>query len=268
MSARVSIVIASFNAAKTVARALDSVLSQSFHDWECIVVDGASKDGTVDIVKGYCEKDSRFKFISEPDNGIYDAFNKGWRMATGEWVYYLGADDILLKDALLGVSKYMDEEVDALYGDMYFDTQLKLKKKISMEPACLKGFMVSHQSLFMKRTCIENLGGFDLKYQIVSDFALVQKAVAQGLRFKHINVFIAIFQGGGVSSVGCKNLFEAYKIRNEYNTAPKIINMYYLFKHLLKKNIKQRLIKVLLKLIPAKKLAKSRSAELESLKNN
>ena len=77
----VSIIVATYNSDKTLRQALDSVLNQSYQDWECIVVDGASKDSTIDIVKEYVSKDSRFRYISEPDNGIYDAFNKGWKMA-------------------------------------------------------------------------------------------------------------------------------------------------------------------------------------------
>ena len=96
----VSIIIATYNSGKTLRRALDSVLNQSYQDWECIVVDGASKDNTIAIVKEYVKKDSRFRYISEPDHGIYDAFNKGWKMAKGEWVMYLGSDDEYTKDGI------------------------------------------------------------------------------------------------------------------------------------------------------------------------
>lgn len=96
----VSIIIATFNAAKTLETALESIQNQSFQDWECIIVDGASKDNTIDIIKKYCKKDARFRYISESDNGIYDAFNKGWRLAKGIWVQYLGSDDKLTKDGL------------------------------------------------------------------------------------------------------------------------------------------------------------------------
>ncbi len=83
-------------------RALDSVLNQSYQDWECIVVDGASKDNTIGIVKEYVSKDARFRYISEPDHGIYDAFNKGWKMAKGQWVMYL----VVMMNILRMASKY------------------------------------------------------------------------------------------------------------------------------------------------------------------
>lgn len=72
----ISIIIATFNAAKTLRKALDSVLNQTYKDWECIIVDGASKDNTISIVKEYVQKDTRFRYISEPDKGIFDAYNK------------------------------------------------------------------------------------------------------------------------------------------------------------------------------------------------
>ena len=242
---KVSIIVATFNAAKTLSRALDSVLNQSFQDWECIIVDGASTDSTMEIVKEYVKKDSRIRYISEPDKGIYDAFNKGWKMAKGEWVYYWGADDILIEEAMLDVSKYMlKDECDILYGDMIFNTYFKLKKKISLESESLKGHMVSHQSMFMKKECIQNLGGFDLKYKISADFALVQKAIKAGMKFKHVNIFVAIFQCNGISASGYANIFEAYKIKNEYKTASKIENIFYVIRRLCEKTIKFSIKKV------------------------
>lgn len=114
----ISIIIATYNSGKTLRRALDSVLNQSYQDWECIVVDGASKDNTIDIVKEFVNKDSRFRYISEPDHGIYDAFNKGWKMANGEWMMYLGSDDEYTKDGIKALMENSDG-ADVVYGDTY-----------------------------------------------------------------------------------------------------------------------------------------------------
>lgn len=116
----VSIIIATFNSEKTLPKALNSVLNQSFESWECVIVDGVSKDGTIDIIKDYCAKDKRFRYISEADNGIYDAFNKGWKMAEGEWIYYLGSDDLLLGEALENFVMNVDES-DVIYGNTIFE---------------------------------------------------------------------------------------------------------------------------------------------------
>ena len=168
----VSIIIATYNSEKTLRRALDSVLNQSYQDWECIVVDGASKDNTIGIVKEYVKKDSRFRYISEPDHGIYDAFNKGWKMAKGQWVMYLGSDDEYTKDGIKVLMENSDG-ADVVYGAVYLSyPNGKQKFQQSYDSKCLfKGrFMpCCHQSLMMKRHIIENLGGFDESYKILAE---------------------------------------------------------------------------------------------------
>ena len=128
----VSVIIATYNAGKYLRRALDSVYSQSYTNVECIVVDGCSKDNTLDIVREYVCKN--IVYISEQDLGIYDALNKGVLIAKGEWIYVLGADDELLPDGLrsffLGEN---DFEYDIIYGntiDRYFDGILRFRRPI------------------------------------------------------------------------------------------------------------------------------------------
>lgn len=115
MKVEVTIIIAAYNAETTIERALKSVKSQNFENWECLIIDGASKDRTIEIVQKIIKSDSRFQLFSEPDKGVYDAFNKGWRLAHGEWIYYLGADDELLPNGLsVLISK--SDGVDLVYG--------------------------------------------------------------------------------------------------------------------------------------------------------
>ena len=116
---KISIIIATYNSGRTLRAALESVHGQTFQNWECIIVDGASKDDTIDIVKEYCAKDSRFRYISEPDHGIYDAFNKGWRMAKGEWVHYLGSDDTLTPNGMSVVAAELDDTYAIVTGNVY-----------------------------------------------------------------------------------------------------------------------------------------------------
>ena len=114
---KISIIIATFNSAKTLRVALNSVMLQTFQDWECIVVDGLSKDNTLEIVKEFEAKDVRFHHISEADKGIYDAFNKGWKLAKGEWIYYLGSDDQVTRNGLTDLMEVSTSEACVLYGD-------------------------------------------------------------------------------------------------------------------------------------------------------
>ena len=96
----ISIVIATYNAENYIKKALSSVLAQKYLNWECLIIDGASKDKTISIIEEFEKRDSRIRHISEKDKGIHDAFNKGWKNAVGEWVYYLGSDDALTYEGI------------------------------------------------------------------------------------------------------------------------------------------------------------------------
>ncbi|MCD8291075.1 MAG: glycosyltransferase [Prevotella sp.] len=208
-----SIIIATYNAAKTLCAALDSVLNQTYQDWECLVVDGASSDNTLEIVKKYALRDKRIRYISEPDKGIYDAFNKGWRLAKGEWIYYLGADDILLPDGMAEIFRRSWTE-DVVYGDMYFKNPRGIIKKQSPLDLCNGKFkMVSHQSLVMRRCVIEKMGGFDTRYKISADYDLLLRALLAGYKYAHCDAYVAQFTTGGLSSTNMHRLMEIHNSR-------------------------------------------------------
>lgn len=213
----VSIIIATFNAAEVLKTALESVKKQSFQDWECIIVDGASKDNTVEIVSSYENEDSRFKHISEPDKGIYDAFNKGWKLAKGEWVYYLGADDQILQNSLSQVFSVPRNE-DIVYGDIIFHNERGFKHSKSLSLNKLKGNMISHQSILMRKKLIEDLSGFDMMYKVCADFDLFQRALIRTKSITHVPVEIAIFEAGGASSAGKVFLKERFALHKKYGS--------------------------------------------------
>lgn len=191
---KVSIIIATFNAAKTLSIAMDSVMNQTFQDWECIIVDGASKDNTIDIVKSYVERDSRFRYISEPDKGIYDAFNKGWKMSKGEWIYYLGSDDEILPNGFKELMSKDTSNIEMITGDVYvrFD-------KDRFKPRFSYGINCSHQGVCVLRDTLEKLNGFDLKYKILADKDFLIRFENAGYRVKNERIFIALFSLGGIS---------------------------------------------------------------------
>ena len=180
---QVSIIVATFNSGKTLRRALDSVLNQSFQDWECIIVDGASKDNTIEIVREYVKKDSRFRYISERDTGIYDAYNKGWKMAKGEWILYLGSDDELTIEGIETLIVNSDG-ADIVYGNTLFRKAgvSKLRLQISSKPKM--GGFCCHQSLIMKRDLISRLGGFDMRYKILADKDLICRAMKEKCKIR------------------------------------------------------------------------------------
>lgn len=211
----ISIVIATYNSELTLRRAMQSVLNLTYQDWECIVVDGASKDGTLDIVKEFVDRDARFRYISEPDNGIYDAFNKGWKMAKGEWVMYLGSDDEYISD---GVQILMNnaQNVDVVYGDTYFRKSNSEKLKVQVSSPVRMGGFCCHQSLVMKKALISKFHGFDEKYKILADKDLVCKVIKSKGKIKQVHSPISIFSLEGISSSSFRRYIESYQINRKY----------------------------------------------------
>mgnify|MGYP000180443366 CR=1 FL=1 len=234
---KVTIVIATFNAERTLKNALESIINQSFQDWECIIVDGSSQDNTINIIKTYTKRDNRIRYASEPDKGVYDAFNKGWKMSKGEWIYYLGCDDILTQNGL-EILINNSENTDIVYGDIIYKSKSKEKPQISLSIDKLKGNMICHQALIMKRSVIAELGGFDLQYKISADFDLFQNALSQKKIIKYVSTYVAYFNTTGISNRGVEILKEAFIIRKKYHTNSKYMILYLYLKSWLKRKAK------------------------------
>lgn len=219
----VSIIIATFNSEKTIKQALNSVLHQQFQNWECIIVDGKSSDSTISIVEDFEKQDSRFSHISEPDNGVYDAFNKGWKLAKGIWIQYLGSDDKLTPYGIdeMQLEKYSKYSIAT--GNVYV---IKLDGTIKQNLSI--GYKGCHQGKFVKRNVIEEMGGFNLNYHILADYDLICRMKAMGKTIVNIPVYVAYFKMGGLSQ-NIKNIRcffkEYFLISSKYN--PKIIALYY-----------------------------------------
>lgn len=214
----VSIIIATYNSEKTLRRALLSVLNQSYQDWECIIVDGASKDRTIDFVKEFAIKDSRFRYISEPDHGIYDAFNKGWKMAKGEWIMYLGSDDEYTKDGIKSLMENSDG-ADVVYGDVILRFS---NKKDKIQQASVTDFVGTsafccHQAVAMKTSVVKLFNGFDESYKLLADWDLLRKVGQKGAKYRYVNASIAYFSTGGASSYNYFSTIEAYRIYRKTN---------------------------------------------------
>ncbi|MFG5856999.1 MAG: glycosyltransferase family 2 protein [Dysgonomonas mossii] len=208
----VSIIIATYNAETFLERAIRSVLDQTYPNIECIVIDGCSTDNTLNILEKY--KSEKFCVLSEPDKGIYDALNKGWKLAKGDWIHVLGSDDELLPDAI----KVLIEEstgFDVVYGntiDRYPNETLRYWT--AKDYTMIKYVMICcHQGMIMRRSAIESMGGFNTKYPLRADFDLTQKLYLQGYHFKQIKKDIAYFFIEGTSGMAPLHTdIERYKI--------------------------------------------------------
>lgn len=227
---KLSIVIATYNAESCINNAINSVLSQSYKEWECIIVDGKSVDNTISIVTDFVEKDSRIKYISEPDTGIYDAFNKGWKIAQGEWIYYLGADDVLLQNGFEHIFQQSQiQMLDICYANVVYRTPLGLNYvKSEKNPDNIrKRLNCSHQGFMMRRDIIGKEGGFDnLNYRISADYDLILRSYLNGARMHYIDIDLSIFDVSGVSS-SINMAMECFRIRKR-NKSINIFNNYIL----------------------------------------
>lgn len=231
---KVSIIIATYNSEKTLDRALSSVLHQSFSDWECLIIDGVSRDNTVDIARKYVSLDKRFKCMSEPDSGIYDAFNKGWKLSQGDWIYYLGSDDEVtvngIEDLFLQCSD--EKNADVIYGNVIFrktNGEESIHRHHSHKQLPWKTF-ASHQAVIMRRLIIESLGGFDQKLKILADKDLIIRSFLQAnCNYFATESVVAVFSDGGASSVSWKSFKEDLYIYKKLN--PGIKYLLYVIQH-------------------------------------
>lgn len=210
---KISIITATYNSEATVKDTIESVLRQTHSDIEYIIVDGKSKDGTIETVKRYePEFGGRMKWISESDKGIYDAMNKGIRMATGDVVGILNSDDFYTRDNVLEhINRAFEQnDVDAVYADIHFVDDGNLEKtvryyssKVFRRWLMRLGFMPAHPSFYMKRECFDRIGLYDTSYRIAADFEFLLRAIfINRIRTKYLEEDFVTMRTGGVSTSG------------------------------------------------------------------
>lgn len=181
---KISIVTVCFNSEATIRDAIDSVLAQRDVDFEHIVVDGASRDGTRAILAQYAAKEPRFRFVSEPDDGMYDAMNKGIAMATGDVVGILNADDLLETPlTLAAVARAFEAKpsLQAVYGDIRFvrnDLSTTVRYYSARHWRAWMhnwGYMPPHPGVYIRREVFSRLGPYKTDYRISADFELMTR---------------------------------------------------------------------------------------------
>ena len=217
---KISIITATYNSAKTLQDTIDSVLLQDYPDFEHIIVDGNSKDDTVEIIRNNASryKSGQLRWISEPDKGIYDAMNKGISMATGDVVGLLNSDDFYASDNILSsIASAMDgdNDIDAVYGDVCYvkssDTSKLVRHYSSRYFRRFNmhfGFMPAHPSFYCRKQVYEQYRlaegrYFDTSYKVASDFEFLVRTIYVGkIRTLYINKDFVKMRVGGASSSG------------------------------------------------------------------
>ena len=213
---KISIITVVWNNAKTIKDAINSVLNQSYKDVEYIVIDGASTDGTIEIVQSYGDK---IKFISEKDNGLYDAMNKGIRMATGDVVGILNSDDFYASDKILQIvaDEFLKGNIDSVYANLeYIDANdpkrviRYWRSKKYQEGLFRSGWHPAHPTFFVKKEIYEKYGVFDLSFKIAADYELMLRFFEKcKITRSYVDEVFVKMRIGGESNRSIKNIIKA-----------------------------------------------------------
>lgn len=243
---KVSIITASYNSATTIKQTITSVLQQTYANIEYIIVDGCSTDNTLQIVKTMLPIfNGRLIYISEQDKGIYDAMNKGIRMATGDVVGILNSDDYFTAhDVIEKMVSSFTEDVAAVYGDVHFvredDTTNRVRyySGVFFTPWLVKfGFIAPHPSFYIRKSVYDKYGLYNIKYKISADFELVARiCYVNKIKTKYLHQDFVTMRIGGASTKNLRSrwigLRETLQACNDLGINTNILNI--MMKYLIK----------------------------------
>jgi glycosyltransferase involved in cell wall biosynthesis len=205
---KISIITVVWNNKETIKDAIDSILNQTYKDIECIIIDGASTDGAIDIIKNYGNKIS--KFVSEKDNGLYDAMNKGIALATGDVVGVLNSDDFYIDNEVIEkvVKTFEEQKTDSVYADLVFVKPDNLEKTVryydssKFNPSRFAyGWMPAHPTFFVKREMYEKYGVLRTDLKIAADFDILARFLyTHKISYHYMQEVLVKMRVGGVST--------------------------------------------------------------------
>ncbi len=213
---KISVITISYNSSRTIEQTLKAVQKQTYPNIQHIIVDGKSTDNTLEICNDF---NHISKIISEPDKGVYDAFNKGLKSATGDIIGFLNADDVFNdQHTLQKISEAFDNQADCVFGNLdYLDHKGKVvrkwRSKKYQKGAFLKGWMPAHPTFYCRKAIYDQLGGYDDSFEIAGDFELMLRFLEKNnIRSKYIDQILIKMRSGGLSNSG---LASKIKIINE-----------------------------------------------------
>ncbi len=208
---KISIITITYNSASTLETTIQSVISQTYKNIEYIIVDGNSSDNTLEIAKKYKIE----KLVSEKDNGLYDALNKGISMATGDVIGILHSDDFYTNNNVIEkiVSVFEKNNCAGVYADLFYvdkDDTNKIKRKWKSgqysDGMFLKGWMPPHPTFFVKKECYTKFGTFDLQFKSAADYELMLRFIHKNkIKICYLPEFIIKMRVGGKSNITTKN---------------------------------------------------------------
>ncbi len=201
----ISIIIATLNAESCIDRLIESIINQKYDDIEIIIIDGNSKDNTLEFLKKYTQNIDFL--LSETDKGIYDAWNKGIKVSKGDWIMFLGADDVLMYNTLDIYKRHIDQISIGKEPDLISSKRMMVNRsgKVIREvggkwiwPQCLKSMMISHPGALHNKTLFTRYGDYDVTYKIAGDYEFLLRANST-LSTDFINSVTVLVSEGGIS---------------------------------------------------------------------
>ncbi|MFV0420176.1 MAG: glycosyltransferase family 2 protein [Dysgonomonas sp.] len=222
---RISIITPTYNSENTLDGTINALLRQTFSDFEYIIIDGASKDGTVDRIKNYIpqfeKKGVAVRIISEPDKGVYDAMNKGIALAEGELVGITNSDDWYEDNALEEMwNKFSDGKVDPhnsmIYGIERVWKDGKIFNLQRRGAAFISESVLPHSTFFVSKSVYDRFGAFDLSVKVLADYDFICRCVSQGVKLEEVDIVISNFCLGGISSSYFDFYSDYYTIQHKY----------------------------------------------------
>lgn len=225
MSSTISIIIATYNAEKYLQNCLNSIIPQLNETIELIVIDGGSKDDSVEVIKK--NQQHIASWISEPDKGIYDAWNKGLQNATGDWIMFVGADDQLMPNALSVYKQFINDnvaaDIDLISSTVQMidenGTIIRIKGWPFLWPMFLKEMTIAHPGALHSKRLFEKYGNFNIDYKIVGDYELLLRA-GNSLKSLYLDTVTVVMSEGGASD-SVKSIKEHYKAVTTTGKYPK-----------------------------------------------
>lgn len=216
-----SVLTINYNNFYGLQKTIESVISQNYPSFEFIVIDGASNDQSIEVIEHY-RKNINIS-VSEPDQGVYDAMNKGWKRANGDYVLFLNSGDVFADSKVLeNVRRQIDSSADIVYGCHLWGSKegerwnpkkdFKFREILSHTP-------ISHQATFIKKSQLEKVGGFKTNFKIIADWGVLIDSMRMGARLHKISLDVCIAEEAGVSNVTEKEVMSErrlYLIRHHF----------------------------------------------------
>jgi len=208
---KISIITVSYNSAATIEDTIKSVLAQKYPDLEYIIIDGGSKDGTLEIVEKY--KGNITKIVSEPDRGIYDAMNKGISLTTGDIVGILNSDDYYDHNTVLSevAACFVSQDLDACYGDIKYIDRADMTKQVRFwcageykKSKLSHGWVPPHPAFFVKKEMYNQSGIFNTDFRIAADYELMLRLFLKDIKVKYLDATLVCMREGGFSGQSYK----------------------------------------------------------------